>query len=443
MEQPIKSHKIHASLSGLIRSARNQNFMLKTALLELIDNSIDAKASRVIITEQDGDLWITDNGNGFPNIPQALDYGKSDKFEGIGRYGVGLKDACAKYSNATIISSLGVEVRAPWEAIASGLHDGEVFPKDVKDDGKTYVILEDFRERYKSAICGDSIRRTYAPKLAANDVEISLNGLGLKPLERPSFNDEIDETFKFGGRLVRVYGGTFDPSDPMRRKWQGYNPFYQGRLIGGGCITDCGVGDEVCSFSFSLDLIDTEEESWQLATNKDDVDDLREVINQCYRDHTKPMLVKASEDVRKIELKNVEDIINDLLNSRGNQTRKKNQGSKGSVKPTETGEPKKRTYTATSGGDYKGGSSRSGESIRFRFSPLGGDTLGECRPHGKGVLVEANLDNEFIARNQTNIDVMRGIIKMVYSTYKEISASDLMPGEIIARIMDRAGTEMD
>ena len=294
---------------------------------------------------KNGDLWITDNGEGFSDIVSSLVVGKSSKRSGIGRYGVGLKDASARYSNATTITSRGQTVTAPWKAIVSGQSDGEVFPEEVESDGRTHVVLEDFRDRYTRDICADPIRRVYAPRLQSGDVVITLNGKPLEPLEKPDFTESIDEVVDFRGRKIRLHGGIFDPSDDMRRFWHGYNPFYDGRLIGDGRITTSGVGDEACSnFSFQLDLFD-DEERWVLATNKDAVDELNDAIDTCYWYYTRPLLKKAAAQAQKIELRSVEDAVNDRLAETGNQTRRRNRGRKGTVSPTQTGPTKKRTNT--------------------------------------------------------------------------------------------------
>ncbi len=436
------SNYIQADVAGVIRKARHQNFPLHAALLELIDNSLDANAAIIEVTEQNGDLWITDNGEGFSDIVSSLVVGKSSKRSGIGRYGVGLKDASARYSNATTITSRGQRVTAPWRAIVCGESDGEVFPKEVENDDKTHVVLEDFRDRYTKDICTDPIRRVYAPRLKSGDVVITLNGKPLEPLEKPDFTESIDETVDFKGRKIRLHGGIFDPSDKMRRFWYGYNPFYKGRLIGDGRITSSGIQDEACSnFSFQLDLIDDEEE-WVLATNKDAVDDIGEAIEACYWDHTRPLLKKAAEQAQNIELRAVEDAVNALLRATGNQTRRRNQGRKGTIKPTQTGPTKKRTYTARGEGRYIGGNGRGGSSLLFKFVPLGGDSLGNCIQSGKGVLVEANQDNKFIAQNRANLQVMHGLAKLIFTVRSEIERVDFASEEMMERIMDNAGSEM-
>jgi len=436
------SYRIQADLRGVIRKARNQNFPLQTALLELIDNSLDANARKIEIREHSSDLWITDDGDGFDDLVSSLVVGKSSKSNGIGRYGVGLKDACIRYSNKTTIISNGMRVTAPWEEIINGASDGEVFPEAVEGDGKTHVVLEDFRERYSKSIATDAIRRVYARRIETKDAVILLNGEKLEPLERPRFTETIDETFTFRGRKVRLRGGIFRPDDPMRRFWQGYNPYYQGRLIGDGRITTCGVGDEVCSnFSFQLDLLD-DDEGWVLATNKDDVEDLELLIEHCYSEYTRPLLRKAADQVSNIELRAIENAINERIGNTGNQTRKKTGERSGTITPVDTGKQKKRTFTDTEEGKYIAPIGRGGASIQFYFVNLGDESLGQCRKIGKRVLIQANLDNGFISRNRANEDAIFGVAKLIYSVRSEIEKKDWFADDLMENILDSAGKEM-
>mgnify|MGYP003645112752 CR=1 FL=1 len=436
--------RVGSDTAGVIRRMWNQHFPLHQALLELIDNSIDAQASLVTITEKDGDLWITDNGEGLDNLADALIVGKSSKRTGIGRYGVGLKDACVRYSNSTVIASRGKSVRAPWKLIIEEISDGEVFPEDVTDDGMTHIVLEDFRERYGSAICTDSIRRVYAPLIESKAIQICLNGSALDPMPKPSFTEELDVTLQFRDRLARLSGGIFNAGDAQRRYWSGYNPFYQGRLIGDGKITKWGVGDEACSnFAFQVDLIDGDS-PWVLATNKNAAEELEELIDKCYWEHTRPLLKMAAEQTRLIDLRSVEDSINRALNPTGNQTRRRKQGKEGTVKPKDTGERKKKTFTARADGGYTNGErERNIPAIQFRFEHLSGDTLGICQQHGRGLLLEANLDNKFINKHRGNNVAILAIAKLVYSVHRKIAEHDTVPDEVVERIMDCAGYEMN
>jgi hypothetical protein len=232
----------------------------------------------------------------------------------------------------------------------------------------------------------------------------------------------------------------------MRRHWYGYNPFYEGRLIGDGKITTAGIGEEACTnFSFQIELID-DESQWVLATNKDDVEELTDLLETCYWEYTRPLLEKANDQTHEIELKCIEQAVNDKLCGRGNQTRKNRAGKIGTIKPTGTGKPKQRTCTALEDGEYidsTGGDAKARPKIKFKFESLQNTSLGEVFRVGKGVLVKANIDNPFVARTRSNEDAMFGIAKLIYSIRSELDRNDIVADEIIDRIMSTAGQEMN
>jgi len=433
--------QIQTDLAGVLRRARGQDFSFQKSLLELIDNSVDERADQISVTELDGDLIIEDNGGGFSDIGSALVVGKSSKVNSIGRYGVGLKDACVRWSKSTRIESRGVGVTAPWSQIIAGASDGSIDADQINDDGLTRVILEEFS--YSRSIQTNEIRKVYAPLLTNEEVWIHVNGVTLTALPFPDFYEEIEEEFEFRGKVVRIHGGLFQPSDSARGDWAGYNPYYMGRLIGPGKIMNAGVGSEGCTnFSFSLHLIDGDED-WSLATNKDAVGELEDLLAHCYDTYTRELLIKGAAATREIELKEMEESITKSLVDSGNITRKGTAGKRGSVKPVGSGSKKINTSTNTTKGEYRPRRKPYGGSgLAFRFSRLGGDGLGQIQDQGKLVIIEANLDNSFVWENRDSEPVILLLAKMCYAMNNRLSSNDMWASEISSDIMNKAGLEL-
>ena len=444
-----EDNKIHASINGVIRAAKKRRFSLEEALLELIDNSVDAKATRVKISDIDSSLIISDNGKGFDNIVRALDYGESDKEEGnIGRFGVGFKDATAKYSKETTVSSNGKQVIAPWAAMSEGESDGTVIVSNIPEDEWTHVFLDGFRPAYNRSIKTEFVRRVYAPMLAEGSLVIRINGKKLKPLKEPDYTQEIDETFAYQGKKCRVRGGIFKSDDPMRKNWMGYNLFYQNRLIGRGKITTSGVGDEfICTnFCFNVDLIDDGKNRWQLATNKNQVEGTHEFLEYVYTQYTRPLLEYASKQAEQVELLDVIDDVNGMLRNDGNQRRTKTTGKTGTIKPTNTGSPKVNTFTDDDDGEYISESPAGGNKRRQQID-FGADNYGTelalfCET-GKRLAFIVNKNNEWIKRHVADRDVMHGMARLTYSMYEVIKRIDTDPTGIITSIFEKAGEEMN
>ena len=435
--------KLQIDLAGSLRSKRNRNFPLQNALLELIDNSVDEGASTINIIENQGDLIIEDNGQGFKDIEAALVIGKSNKENKIGRFGVGLKDSCLRYSDATVIESNGNRVEVPWAQIIDGSHDGDIETVEIEVRSMTRIILQNFRERYKSSIETREICRTYQPMLIDGTLNINVLGKKLEPLPVPEFTEQFWETLVFDGKKFIIQGGIYKTNDPARIDWKGYNPYYNGRLIGNGKITNRGTGQEYCNnFVFNLLLLD-DLEPWGLATNKDEVTGLDELLDWIYHEHTRPILERGADQASDIELKGIENQINMMLGNQGNITRGPKVNKPEQKKDHKKGSPKKNTNTATQAGSYNNGKSGKRGSVKFLFKSLGGDSLGEYEYRDKsGLFVTANSDNSFIAQNRTNLPAIQTFVMMSYAMYRQSQSDSFLPDNFTTNILNIAGSEL-
>lgn len=436
--------KIEIDLAGSLKSKRDRSFPLQNALLELIDNSFDEGATTINILENQGDLIIEDNGQGFRDIEAALVIGKSNKENKIGRFGVGLKDACLRYSDTTIIESNGKRVEVPWLEIIKGYHDGDIETVVIEFRSMTRIILQNFRERYKSSIETREICRTYHPMMIDQNLSINVLGKRLEPLPTPTLTEHLHEELIFDGKKLIISGGIYKTNDPARIDWKGYNPYYNGRLIGNGKITNRGTGQEFCSnFVFNLYLLD-HLEPWGLATNKDEVTGLDELLDWIYHEHTRPMLERGAEQAADIELKDVENQINQILSSQGNITRGPKVNKNTKQKESKKGSPKKNTNNATKAGTYSNGKSSKRGSVKFLFQSLGSDTLGTYEFRDKsGLYVTANTDNLFIAQNRNNLPAIQSVVMMSYAMHRRSSHSpEMFPDNFTSTILDIAGAEL-
>jgi hypothetical protein len=97
-----KKHELIPSAHRLITSLRDMGYDFSAAVADVVDNSIEAMATRVEIDVQSAgdDSWvrITDNGVGMKpgQIREALRYGTARKYDAtksLGKFGLGLKTA--------------------------------------------------------------------------------------------------------------------------------------------------------------------------------------------------------------------------------------------------------------------------------------------------------------------------------------------------------------
>jgi hypothetical protein len=114
--------------SRLIEGLRDTGYEFNTALADIIDNSIDAKATKIrvwIRMDMDGDVTVSvaDNGHGMDEaaLLNAMTYGAKSKKDRscLGKFGLGLKTAstafCRRLSVVTRASKNGAVLKATWD----------------------------------------------------------------------------------------------------------------------------------------------------------------------------------------------------------------------------------------------------------------------------------------------------------------------------------------
>lgn len=432
-----------SDLRGTLLYHSARSFKLHNALLELIDNSVDAGATIVSIRQDEGGtLEIIDNGHGFKDMVSAFILGKSNKTDSIGRYGIGMKDACLCYSKATEVESNGKKIHIPWEEIIAGFSSGESIPVNkIKKNGQTVLRLVGFDEKNNEKFNFNEIKRTYHPLIESGHLHLNHNGEPLKHLEIPEFTETLDLDLSYHGKRARISGGIYPPNAKNRTNWNGYNPYYKGRMIGGGKIHNAGTGDTGCTnFMFIIDLID-DEESWGLATNKDEVSKLTGFLDEVVFEHTRELLERGSEQATDIALKEIEQGVNLAISGNsGNITRAKRERSGEPKKESNTGSPKRNTNTANMGGDYVNGRGRGGNNIKFRFQDLGDNSIGDIKRQTGGYVVSANTNNPYIANNKTH---ETGVMfsKIAFAILRTMDGV-LAPHDYTEQILKIAGEEL-
>lgn len=99
---------------GMFQAISRIGYQIQESLADLIDNSIDAKATRVLVRFfRDGDrltdLAVVDNGNGMnaAELKEAMRFGsKNKKGTGeLGKYGMGMKSASFNQANTLVVVS--------------------------------------------------------------------------------------------------------------------------------------------------------------------------------------------------------------------------------------------------------------------------------------------------------------------------------------------------
>ena len=123
-----KTYRLPPDPSRLIEGLRDTGYDFNTALADIVDNSVDAKATKIkvrIRMDYDGEIAITvaDNGHGMAEeaLLNAMTYGAKSKKDksALGKFGIGLKTAstafCRRLSVITRDNENGPVFKATWD----------------------------------------------------------------------------------------------------------------------------------------------------------------------------------------------------------------------------------------------------------------------------------------------------------------------------------------
>jgi hypothetical protein len=154
------------SATRLMESLRDMGYTLEAAAADLVDNSIDAGATRVDITicNQGTETWIrfADNGRGMTprQLDEAMRYGSRRTYgEGeLGRYGLGMKTAslaqcrCLTVATRTAPDRARIHIRCwdldhvartdAWEVLSVARHEADAAVAPLLEHAGTVVVWE-------------------------------------------------------------------------------------------------------------------------------------------------------------------------------------------------------------------------------------------------------------------------------------------------------------
>ena len=147
------------SPSVLMNSMRSIGYSFKTALADIIDNSISACAKNIYIFSpiNDDDLFVSilDDGNGMTkkDLFIAMKYGSDRKYSSndLGRFGLGLKSASLSQCKVlTVVSKIDNNINAYRWDIDSVLEDKkwdclELEKNEIINDYKTSIYYKELK----------------------------------------------------------------------------------------------------------------------------------------------------------------------------------------------------------------------------------------------------------------------------------------------------------
>lgn len=220
------------SASSLSESMRDLGYSLATAVADIIDNSITAKATEVDVfcdlTGEKPTLVIIDNGSGMPEeeLLLAMKHGSANPKQArepndLGRFGLGLKTASfSQCRNLTVISSINSEVcGAEWDL--DYVSEKDEWCLLILDDSDIQKIpYLDQMSKTGTAVVWTKLDRLFEDQYGSKRDEIVNEKLDLVDRHLSLvFHRFLAGEVKHHPKLsIRINGHTVKPFDPFCRK---------------------------------------------------------------------------------------------------------------------------------------------------------------------------------------------------------------------------------
>jgi hypothetical protein len=401
----------------ILASFANANLPWWKALAELVDNSLDAGATRVVIDVTGRVVTVSDDGLGCEDITAVFKLGehkrrKSSK-RSLGRYGIGAKDAWLSCADTMEVTSFRGNTKTTmrvnytdWMQNNWNVSDPIVEPHSGPSGtvirlplrpGKKSPAEEAFR----------SIAFAFTPAISSGIQIVRQSGTikkTLVPVTMPLRNDVVQAEFDIDGKSVAIDIGILPDGVSLER-----GPFW---LIYGHRIIDVSsIGAGQYSVRRVAGTI-TIGDGWGLSKNKDDLTDNLDRLADAIFVRIEHVLKKADQLAETIESAMLKNEIQDMINSaaadaNGKTKAKRGPGSSsGTVQPKLTDRNHKACATQPGDGSIDGSSAGQGSGRKTGYTMdwanLDPAIIGKFDPSGMRVYL--NLDNGLIAsaKDQSN-----------------------------------------
>lgn len=335
----------------ILESMQSQPLSWWKRLAELIDNALDARATRVSISFKGKVLSVSDDGIGIKNPLSVVTLGRHDRHsgQGLGRYGIGAKDAWLSTGPVIEIDSVHCGVRRHLRVDVRELAKSDW---DVADPSETLCDIlpgTDVRITLKAGTAAPSWQSlterlgwTFAPALLKGRQIVfrdTKTPTPLAPVIQPPLLNAVSSSFDIDGKHVDINIGTLPPGVKMK-----FNPFwiqYRHRVIKDSFIGLNGrcIGKVAGTITLG--------EGWRLAKNKDELIDDSNALADAIYERIKHILDECEATTEQLVTDAIKTELEGLLNAAllSAKREKRDAGeSTGTRFPADTG--KRRTKSA-------------------------------------------------------------------------------------------------
>lgn len=424
-------------VQGTIASTRAKYYEWSHILGELIDNALDAGSSRVFIRLNGRELIVEDDGDGCDDIAEMLRLGKHVKKSrrGLGRYGVGLKDAAWWVGGPTRITThhggKQFAIRINWDSLSQW---SAPIPSVIDAEGKRGTIIR-FESISKDRRFPDGKRFTelldelafiYSPALKSGKQILFQRG-GKEPFllqryELPPLSESIDTTIAVGGKSARLLVGIVSEGASNARPGIIYT--HRFRVITHGALGCGGLGASRIAGWVSLD------DGWALARNKDDITISKDELGDAVFAAIRHLVEKASTQALTIKSQSLADNLTARFRgivggSENNAKARRNpaKNKTGGVTPTGDGSQHKRARRTQSGARFR--DVKAGQ-FRIDFGPCADGAIGWVDVDGRQIVLADDHVSIKRYRDRNNEDALLALAVSLFAANEAYSEAPLL-----------------
>lgn len=430
----------------MIRAWAEQNLGFKKAFAELIDNALDAGATRVTIefrgSAKSRTMSVVDDGRGAPDILAMVRLGAHQEHPGTrsGRYGVGGKDAVLWVGGAesalsikTVHGQKLARLQIDWrELLRLGewrFEDPTSATASVEDGRGTTIVVERVARQMPAGADWQNILSElgyiFAPALKRGvQISIGRDGKQAQPIQKwqpPKLEDGyLVTTVSAGGRTAKLTIGIIASGETTTKR--GISYFLEGtRVIQEASAKGCGDYStaHVCGF-VELDR------AWALTKNKDALvggDELYVAVYEAARPILERARTKTQEASSKELRLGVQSAINKALGEANAKARRGSGKRRGAATPKNTGRKHTRAEVEQPGATFRGGAdcgmppTVAGGCVQIDFTDTfdGPSPIGEFHDPNR---VTMNLKSPWVRRahDEPNPLAMTSLVAMVLAS---------------------------
>lgn len=407
----------------ILLSQSRQGMPWWKALAELIDNSFDAKATRVVIETVGRVVVVSDDGKGMKDVRSAVTLGDHQSQDGIGLYGIGLKDAWLATGDKIQIETVNQKQKQVLTVDVSQLDENWMGPSPIIEEasGPTGTKISLYLRKGKKLPRDEVFAKlswVFGPAIEQGNQIIWQSAKNkkrpIRAAKLPLMVDEVRSSFDVDGKSVDIHIGLMKEGERITG-----GPFwiqYKHRIIESSSI-GC-KGKSAFGVAGRIILGD----GWTFTKNKDSIDDSLDDLENKIHDQIWSVLKKAEQQSFNVESQQLQAEIKSLLdNAIGSLKREKRSPKKestGTIEPKGSGSKRRHAEKVSSlVGSVKGKGRNRSRGFTVDWCQDGDESMGSYE--ARTSTVKLNLENAFVShcRKHQNREALLAVAVAILSQW--------------------------